>query len=116
MLKWFQTQEVDQFSDSLIKEIVTRYPPEGRDTDVKKANQRLQKVLKSVFRQIEVFANEHTLNIYKKARLGNRIKWAMREAGYPLNFSESFTHEVVTVISVINVRIRKAQKKHVSGK
>ena len=116
MLKWFHTQEVDQFADSLIKEVITRYPPEGRDTDTKKANQRLQKVLNSLFRQIEVFANEHTLNIYKKARLGNRIKWAMREAGYPLNFSESFTHEVVTVISVINVRTRKAQKKHVSGK
>ena len=35
----------------------------------------------------------------------------MRDAGYPLPFSESFTHEVVTVISVINARPRQASQK-----
>jgi hypothetical protein len=111
MLKWFDSQEVDKFADWLAAEIIKRYPPSGLDTDSKKAAQRLQKVHDSLFVRVEAFARENTLNIYKRARLGNRVKWAMRDAGYPLPFSESFTHEVVTVISVINARPKAAPKK-----
>ena len=111
MLKWFDSKEVDKFADWLAAEIIKRYPPDGLDTDSKKASQRLQKVHDSLFLRVESFARENTLNIYKRARLGNRVKWAMRDAGYPLPFSESFTHEVVTVISVINARPKAAPKK-----
>lgn len=108
MLKWFDSKEVDKFADWLTSEIIKRYPPAGLDTDWKKASQRLQKVHDSLFLRVEAFARENTLNIYKRARLGNRVKWAMRDAGYPLPFSESFTHEVVTVITVINARAKQA--------
>jgi hypothetical protein len=112
MLKWFDSREVDKFADWLAAEIIKRYPPGGLDTDSKKAAQRLQKVHESLFLRIEAFANDNRLNIYQRARLGNRVKWAMRDAGYPLSFSESFTHEVVTVISVINARpAQRAQKR-----
>ncbi len=112
MLKWFDSKEVDKFADWLGAEIIRRYPPTGLDTDSKKAAQRLQKVHQSLFTRIEAFAQENRLNIYKRARLGNRVKWAMRDAGYPLSFSESFTHEVVTVISVINARpAQRTQKR-----
>ena len=111
MLKWFNSQEVDKFADWLISEIIKRYPPEGLDTDSKKSGQRLKKVLDSLFLRIEAFAEKNVLNIYQRARLGNRVKWAMRDAGYPLAFSESFTHEVVTVITVMNARTKRAAKK-----
>ena len=111
MLKWLDSQEVDKFADWLSTELVKRYPPGGLDTDSKKASQRLQKVHDSLFLRVEAFARENTLNIYKRARLGNRVKWAMRDAGYPRPFSESFTHEVVTVISVINARAKAAPQK-----
>jgi len=111
MLKWFDSKEVDKFSDWLASEIIKRYPPDGLDADPKKSTQRLKKVLDSLFHRIESFAAQNTLNIYQKARLGNRVKWAMREAGYPRPFSESFTHEVVTVITVMNARTNKARSK-----
>ncbi len=104
MLKWFDSREVDAFADWLSAEIIKRYPPSGVDKDPKKAAQRLQKVHESLFLRIEAFAKQNSLNIYKRARLGNRVKWAMRDAGYPLAFSESFTHEVVTVITYINAK------------
>ena len=104
MLKWFDSREVDAFADWLSGEIIKRYPPTGVDKDPKKAAQRLQKVHESLFLRIEAFAKQNSLNIYKRARLGNRVKWAMRDAGYPLAFSESFTHEVVTVITYINAK------------
>jgi hypothetical protein len=111
MFKWFDSSEVDKFADWLSAEIIKRYPPAGLDTDTRKAVQRLQKVHDSLFLRVEAFAKENRLNIYQRARLGNRVKWAMRDAGYPLPFSESFTHEVVTVISVVNARPGQAPRK-----
>ncbi|MEO8165405.1 MAG: hypothetical protein ABI619_08410 [Betaproteobacteria bacterium] len=112
MWSWFDSKEVDAFADWLSAEIIKRYPPAGMDKDPKKAAQRLQKVHASLFARVEAFAKANKLNIYKRARLGNRVKWAMRDAGYPLPFSESFTHEVVTVISYINASPKQdAQKR-----
>jgi hypothetical protein len=111
MLKWFDSREVDIFADWLISELIKRYPPTGRDTDWKKATQRLRKVLDSLFLRVEAFGLEHVLNIYKRARLGNRIKWALREAGYPQPFSDTFTHEVVTVITVANTKVKNTGQK-----
>jgi len=111
MLKWFDSKEVDKFADWLAAEIIKRYPPTGLDTDWRKASQRLRKVHDSLFVRVQAFARENSLNVYKRARLGNRVKWAMRDAGYPLRFSDEFTHEVVTVISVINAEARKALQK-----
>ena len=111
MLKWFDSKEVDEFADWLASEIIKRFPPAGLDTDSKKAAQRLQKVHESLFLRIEAFARKNKLNIYTRARLGNRVKWALRDAGYPLQFSEPFTHEVVTVISVVNTKAKKTPQK-----
>ena len=40
------------------------------------------------------------LNFYKRARLGNRINWALKEAGYPDAFADAFTHELMVVLTV----------------
>ena len=31
-------------------------------------------------------------NLYQKARFGNRIKWALKDAGYPEPFIDVTTH------------------------
>jgi hypothetical protein len=111
MFKWFDAKDVDKFSDWLVAELLKRYPPAGVDVDVKKATQRLRKVHDSLFLRVEEFAQNNLLNIYQRARLGNRIKWALREAGYPENFGETFTHEVVTVVTLRNSQAKNAAKK-----
>ena len=40
------------------------------------------------------------MNLYTKARLGNRVKWALRDAGYPQTFVDTFTQEVVTHVAL----------------
>jgi hypothetical protein len=111
MLKWFDTSEVDQFAKWLTSELLDRYPPAGLDTNAKKAKQRFEKVHDSLIPRVQAFAGEHQLNIYKRAQLGNRIKWALREAGYPIEFAETFTHEIVTIVAVV-----RPAPTHVSGK
>ena len=112
MLKWFDSRKVDEFADWLTAEMLKRYPPTGLDTDPKKATKRFQKVHDSLLSRVQAFASETKLNLYTKARLGNRVKWAMREAGYPQSFADEFTNEVVTVISIVGGRSKKSTHKH----
>jgi hypothetical protein len=100
---WFNVKEVDEFADSIIADLVKRIPPAKIETKVdvagKKAVEKLRKAHDSIFKRVEVFARAHSLNIYKKARLGNRIKWALTEAGYPSGFVDTLTMELLTVVT-----------------
>ena len=42
--------------------------------------------------------------MYQRARLGNRVKWALKEAGYPPEFVDALTYELVTVITIAGAR------------
>ena len=100
---WFNVKEVDEFADSIIADLVKRIPPARIEAQVdatgKKAAEKLRKAHDAIFKRIEVFARTHGLNIYKKARLGNRIKWALKEAGYPSGFVDTLTVELLTVVT-----------------
>ena len=99
---WFDTTEVDALADWIAADISKRYPPEGVSARTKKkASERFAKVHETVFTRVEAFARTHSLNIYQRARLGNRVKWALRDAGYSGEFVETLTHELMTFIVVM---------------
>jgi len=97
---WLNTSEVDAFVDSIVAELVRRFPPEGVELPAKKATERLRRTHDVIFRRVEAFASATALNLYKKAHLGNRFKWALKEAGYPDEFVDTLTHELVTVVTL----------------
>jgi hypothetical protein len=101
-LDWFNTKEVDEFADAIVADLVRRLPPSGADSKAKKAGERLRKTHDAIFARVEKFARSRSLNLYKKARLGNRIKWALKDAGYPAEFADSLTFELVTVITLVS--------------
>jgi len=100
---WFNVNEVDEFADSIIADLVKRMPPsklEARlDVTGKKAVEKLRKAHDAIFKRIETFAGSHVLNIYKKARLANRIKWSLTEAGYPFGFVDTLTVQLLNVVT-----------------
>lgn len=98
--QWFDATEVDGFADSIIAELRSRYPPSGVELPARKAIERLRKSFGRLFDRIDAFARETRLNLYKKARLGNRVRWALKEAGYPEEFVEAFTRELVTHVAL----------------
>jgi hypothetical protein len=104
----FKTKEVDEFADSIVADLVKRLPPSGVDAPARKAAERLSKTHDVIFRRIESFARAQTLGIYKKARLGNRVKWALVEAGYPTDFVETLTFELVTVVTLVSRERKRA--------
>lgn len=112
MLSWFNVREVDEFADSIIADLVQRMPPAKLQVKVdatgKKDAQKLRKAHDAIFKRIEVFAGTHALNVYKKARLGNRIKWALADAGYPSGFVDTLTVEVMNVVAYASLARKQA--------
>ena len=105
-----KTKEVDEFADSIVADLVKRIPPSGIDAPAKKAAERLRKTHDAIFGRIESFARTQSLNIYKKARLGNRVKWALMDAGYPSDFVDTLTIELLSVVT----HASRARKRAVS--
>jgi hypothetical protein len=105
--KWFNCKEADEFADAIVADLVKRFPPSGMGVLSKKAVERLRKTHNSIFRRVEMFARAEYLNTYKKAHLGNRFKWALQEAGYPKDFVDALTYELVTVVTLASARSKK---------
>jgi hypothetical protein len=98
-IAWFKSGDVDEFADSIVAELRRRFPSSGIEPG-KKAGVRIQKTHRALFSRIEAFARTADLNLYRKARLGNRVRWALADAGYPKPFVEAFTHELVAVVAL----------------
>jgi hypothetical protein len=98
MLGWFDSKEVDAFADGVVADLVKRVPPAV--VDAKKTAERLKRTNDMIFARADSFARSKHLNVYKKARLGNRVKWALKEAGYPKEFVDALTYELVTVVAL----------------
>jgi hypothetical protein len=101
MLNWFDTSKVDELAGWIVTEVQKRYPVSGVAKSRSKATERFIKVHDSIFNRVDTFARTHRLNIFKKARLGNRVRWGLLESGYPAAFAESLSQELVTVVALI---------------
>ncbi len=98
-LGWFDTKELDDFADTIVSELVRRYPP-GQGITGKNAFERLKKSFAAAFDRMDRFLAGRKLNLYKKAHFANRIRWALTEAGYPPDFVSTMTQEVVTHVTI----------------
>ena len=100
ILDWFKTQEVDELAAAIAAELVKRVPPAALESRTRKAAERLRNTHEAIFARAGKFARTHPLNVYKRARLGNQFRWALKEAGYPPEFVESWTYELAIQITV----------------
>lgn len=100
LFSWLDTKEVDEFADSVVAELLQRFPPSGLDLSTKKTIERVVKNVDKLMLRVGDFARGRKLNLYQKARFGNRIKWALKEAQYPAQFVEVMTHELVTQLTL----------------
>ena len=107
---WFDTKEMDEFASSIAAELIKRVPPSSLDSGKKKTAGQLKSSHHAIFTRAENFARTHSLNIYKRARVGNSFRWALREAGYPADLVEAWTYELVTLIALEGSARRKASR------
>jgi len=102
MLSWFDTKEVDAFAQWVIDELRNRLSPESleRPDRDRKMGDRVHRMTEAISDRAREMAKKHQFNFYKRARLGNRVKWALKEAGYPEEFVTAFTTELITLVTV----------------
>jgi len=97
---WFDTKGLDAFADALIAELVERFPPSGAHVSGDKAFDKLRRTFGVTFDKIDAYARAHQLNVFKKAHLANRVRWALKEAGYAPDFVSTMTQELVAHVTL----------------
>jgi hypothetical protein len=100
MLGWFSSKHVDEFADSIIAELLERFPPTGIELSTERSAQKAMKNLDRILARIGAFAAERRPNLYQKARFGNRIQWTLKEAGYAPHVVDLVTHELVAKMAL----------------
>ena len=98
-LKWFDTAEVDAFAASLASEFSQRIPKDNLQQVVRGAQARLRVATDELLNRVARFASGRRLNIYKRARLANSLKWTLHEAGYEKSMVDDLTLEVAKKVS-----------------
>jgi hypothetical protein len=101
---WFDTKDLDTFADSVVADLRNRFPAAGLDLSDDKAVAKATRTLNTIFNQLGGLARSGKLNLYKKAHLGNRVRWALKDAGYPPGFVDAVTHELVTYVTLASRR------------
>ena len=88
MLKWLDASEATKQADDAVAEIGKLVPPAELAND---ANSRAKHI-----RKLSGTINKHRhkngttgYNIYQKSKFANRVKWLLRDAGYPDDFIDS---------------------------
>lgn len=100
MFGWLSTKEVDKFADAIVSEVLERFPRGQVDLSTKKSAERAMKTLERMYSSIAQFAARQRPNLYQKARFGNRIRWALKDAGYAEEFVAIVTHEFLKQLAV----------------
>jgi ubiquitin len=102
VFSWFNTSKVDAFIDAEVAYLVRRVPParlENGGASAKKAEDQLAKSHDVLLRNARNFVQREKPNLYQKARIANRMKWALLEANYPKAFVEEFAFALATVVA-----------------
>lgn len=100
LFEWFDTEEGDELARAIVTELVKRVPPTTLPAKDRKAATRLRNTHDAIFARAGKFARTHKLNVYKKARLANQFRWALKDAGYPPEFVDSWTYELATLVTL----------------
>ena len=81
ILDWFNAEEAVLFAHEIVREVNRLFPPAEQKGKAVPAKE-YQRKFDSLIVRVRTFSSKHRLNIYKKAKLLNTIKWEMRDAGH----------------------------------
>jgi hypothetical protein len=91
---WFDATEAIEFARALAHDIDHIFPTEPKEERAKSAKKDRKK-LDGLVRRTVAFAQSHKLNIYKKAKFLNTIKWELRDSGH----EESLIDDILGVLT-----------------
>ncbi len=95
--EWLDATEAVAFAKGIAHDVDMLFPLnplKKRPTSTKTDRKNLKK-LDDLVRRTRAFAQAHKLNVYKKAKLLNTLKWELREAGY----DKALIDEIVALLT-----------------
>ena len=94
---------IDEFAKSLVAGIAVHCPPDPDFTvkgPKKVTPKKVASALETALSKAVDFKKQHKLGVYKTARLGNTVRWELKERGYSEQFVEALVHDLVVRLSV----------------
>ena|SRR5262252_381372 len=94
MRDWLDAKEAIDFGRGLARDIDRLFPVTSEQRKSISPTKK-QKKLDGVIRRTRGFAQQHRLNIYKRAKLLNTLKWELRDSGH----DDALIDEVVALLT-----------------
>ena len=93
-----RSREIEDFAIALARDIAGRCPPaEAQEGD--HISMRLARAIDEAFTRAAAYQRERRLGMYGKAKLGTAFKLELKQTGYPEEFVDSLTRELLFKMS-----------------
>ncbi len=91
-LNWFDATKAKEFGTAQAVFFIEKLPVDSsQKIDDDHFARKTKKVLVTIETQVVEFKKDNTLNLYKRAQLGNAFKWKLKEAGYSSEYINELT-------------------------
>ena len=91
IFSWFDAKEASDFGSTRAQMLIDRTPEDGA-LGKGRLTKKHEAMLHQLERHVSKFRDDHKLNVYKKARLGNRFKWTLKDKGYDDAYIDHLTN------------------------
>ena len=95
LLQWFDATVAVEFGQHMAAEVAKIVPLDASRGTRKNASEQLDKFRRAILHAGDLKAKVR-LNVYKKARCANTLRWALIDTGYPKPFVEEVVRLVIT--------------------
>ncbi|MFM2067139.1 MAG: hypothetical protein RLZZ584_2048 [Pseudomonadota bacterium] len=103
-MSWFKSlfgpSRFDTLADTLATELTRRYPPAMANGEGRKLSpQAVSNIVEGVLNKAVSKTQEWRLGVIGKARMGNALRWALEERGYPKPFVELVVEALIVYVT-----------------
>jgi hypothetical protein len=96
MFNWKRSRDIEDFAVRLARDFAGRVPPhESQEPKTAK----LAGAIDDACNRAAAYQREHRLGIYGKAKFGTCFKLELAQIGYPEEFIETFTRQMLLTMS-----------------
>jgi hypothetical protein len=94
MLKWLDSTAAAKQADDAVAEVEQLVPQSELAGWTDKRSKQMQKLERTINKHRRQYASSG-YNIYQKAKFANRVKWSLRDKGYPNDFIDSLVRLLI---------------------
>ncbi|MFZ6864525.1 hypothetical protein ACO0K7_17990 [Undibacterium sp. Ji67W] len=88
---WFDARECKKFGLELAEFYLERVVIDKKDKTTKFVEKKQKILLSKIQQKVYQFRAAQSLNVYKKAQIGNVFKWRLIEAGFDKDYVDELT-------------------------